>query len=83
MFVVEFDPEHGAGEDRFNTAFNFDVLFFHGGINPKKAEPGSPEPRPKGLVAMVSNGCDCRRDNRRHRIADDHRRCFPRAGGPR
>jgi hypothetical protein len=30
VFVGQFDPEHGAGEDDGDAAFDFDMIFFHG-----------------------------------------------------
>src|SRR5437667_7273959 len=31
MFVVEFDPKHGAGQHSLHTPFYFNMLFFHTG----------------------------------------------------
>jgi hypothetical protein len=57
MFVVEFDAKHGAGQNRGNTAFDFNVFFFHAisdrnskpqlNLKNEKAEFGSSEPRPE------------------------------------
>ena len=29
MFVVQFDPKHGSGEDGGDDAFDFNMFFFH------------------------------------------------------
>ena len=29
VLVVEFDAEHGSGQDDFHATFDFDVFFFH------------------------------------------------------
>ena len=49
VLVVQFDAEHRAGQNRLDTAFDFDVFFFdrcvHSDGKIKKAGSGSPEPR--------------------------------------
>jgi hypothetical protein len=53
MFVVQLDAEHRAGQHSLDATFDLNVFFFHETdgnhriLTNKKAESGSPEPRPE------------------------------------
>ena len=78
VLVVQFDAEHGSGQNRLDTAFYFNVFFFGRGSHAdeatgkiKKAGFGSPEPRHEKILERISNVRDGQR-HRHRRIRDGH-----------
>ena len=52
MLIIEFDAEHGTGQDGANDTFNFNVLFFHRLSRPTNAATSARNDAAMSFVAI-------------------------------